>query len=347
MPSALDVVIPVGPGSPTLPRCLGALDLALATFGDPANASVFLIGDRVPGATPPETVTRHIWVETGGSVADRRNVGFRAGGAPYVLFLDSDVYLEADALRQLREAIERDGHPLAAGATPLTERRTRWGEAMARMPFGTAMEFAGRPGELAWTPTTALLARRDAMEADPFVSLAPPRDCGEDVALGTGLTLRTGRPAVACTGTVIAEHDARAWDERGQALERAWRFGRGEASLLDLFPDNSMPRPPLLPWLAWASAAAIVPWGWLAALVVGLGWAAGAAWRHGVPGPHEVVLRAVFALSASARLALSPHRRRRFVYHPGQVLAAADRCARTSWGLIGAWVVLAVLGVAQ
>lgn len=344
MTNQVDIVIPVGRNSSTLSTCLANLDEAIAGAHLPW-ARVLLVGDESPLDVSSYPHLRCEWLACPGSVSDRRNEGVARATSRLVLFLDSDVNLVPDGLEALVTAMDDGQHPLSAGATPLTPRTTSWGRAMAKMPFASAMEFANLHGELPWTPTTALLADRAALPDKPFVSLAPPRDCAEDVILGTSLTIkREGRPAVATVGRVVAKHDARAWDEKSEALERAWRFGKGEAAALTQLPENSMPAVTVLPWVMWLIAAAIIPWGWLAviaalALIVGRWFRRGGTLRR-----SEMSIRARYFTSTWWHLMRSPYRNRRFIYHPGQVLAVADALALRSWLWLLGWVVLTAIG---
>jgi glycosyltransferase involved in cell wall biosynthesis len=99
---AFDVVIPsVGRGT------LYALLVALVGVGVVAPDEIIVVDDRPDSDRPlvvPETI--RVLQSGGGGPARARNVGWRAGKAPWVVFLDDDVTLGAGWLDALRRDLD-------------------------------------------------------------------------------------------------------------------------------------------------------------------------------------------------------------------------------------------------
>lgn len=101
----VSVVIPVYMVETTLRRCV---DSVLAqTYGD---YNIILVDDGSPdgsGAICDEYAARdkriHVIHKENGGLSDARNAGLRSAVCNYVMFLDSDDYLEKDCLETLRQ----------------------------------------------------------------------------------------------------------------------------------------------------------------------------------------------------------------------------------------------------
>lgn len=157
------VVIPVGPGHERY--VLDALDsVAAQTY---RRWECIVVPD-----TPGEFPTMPGWVRVADGRASRgvaaaRNAGWRSGTAPYVVFLDADDYLDADALEHLVETIDR--HPELAVVYPdywerigsTSQGRTTYEYRPHPLPDWDCNE-AEKPGAV--YAVTAIY-RRDALEA--------------------------------------------------------------------------------------------------------------------------------------------------------------------------------------
>lgn len=350
----LDIVIPVLRGDPNLASCLAQLQIAIHQTGDSERTTtpaVYVVCEPTQAGTDDwERDLRNRFPQLSmqflpcaGSVAERRNVGARAGQAPFVAFLDSDVLIAPDGLTQLlRLAEEKQAMAGYAGATPLVGLESHWGSASHQMPYGTAFEFALAGYPLIWAPTTLLLIRRSQAGALPwFQSFAPPRDCSEDVEFGCRLTAMLGHPAIATTGTVVAVHAASAWGRPRPALERAWRFGKGDAALLRTHPSESLPATPALPAalgvvvLAFRERTAVPVL--VAALLSGLG---NRKWPHS---PEYLALIGLYRTSEHWHRLRAGKIGRRFIFHEYQSLGHISTVSRRAWRDIATLIASAVI----
>lgn len=337
----LDIVIPVRRGDSNLATCLRHLQEALDHLGIDSGSALHPVTVVCEACSDPEDsweeslITRFPeldldFVHCDGSVAYRRSVGAERGQAALVAFIDSDVYVFRDGLAQLLSLAERQPDMAGyAGATPLQEMSSRWGKASSRMPYASAFSFALAGYPLIWAPTTLLLVRRSKASGQPwFKSFAPPLDCSEDVDFGYRVTKRLGAPAIASTGTSVAVHAA-AWDEAMPAIERAWRFGKGDASLLRAHPTEFLPAPSVLP--AVVSVAALTAGGcsgWLVWPVTVFGAAVGG---RQFCSPEHALLFAVHAASQCWHRLVARKIGRRFIFHEYQVLSHIRRLSRHGW----------------
>jgi glycosyltransferase involved in cell wall biosynthesis len=109
----LSIIVPVRNGGPAFTACLAALGQARAACRDLAATELIVVDDGSTDASP--AVARAAGARVlpmpspgGHGPAAARNVGARAAGGDFVFFVDADVALHADALRQALVAFRAD-----------------------------------------------------------------------------------------------------------------------------------------------------------------------------------------------------------------------------------------------
>ena len=108
----LSIIVPVYNVEAYLERCVGSLldqdidrsDYEIILVDDGSTDSSGTLCDRIASQEPG---IRVIHKENGG-LGSARNAGIRAAAAEYILFVDSDDYLEPCVLSGLRGQIEHD-----------------------------------------------------------------------------------------------------------------------------------------------------------------------------------------------------------------------------------------------
>lgn len=338
----LDIVIPVRRGDPNLETCLDHLQVAIAEVDAGSGTTAHPVTIVCEGASEPtggweQSLISQFpgldlsFVRCDGSVARRRCVGAERGRAALVAFVDSDVHVAPTGLAQLLILAELEpGMAGYAGATPLVGMDSRWGSASEMMPYASAFDFALAGYPLIWAPATLLLVRRSKAGDQPwFRSFAPPRDCSEDVDFGHRVTQLLGRPAIATTGTVVAAHAAD-WAKGGAALERAWRFGKGDAALLLAHPTDYLPAPMVMPALAGVFLLAIqtrFPWLIVSSAVI----AKTASADRWLRSPEYALLIGVHRASEHWHRVRAGKSGRRFIFHEYQALGHIITLGRHAW----------------
>jgi mycofactocin glycosyltransferase len=176
--SDLTLVVPVRDRAAELERCLDAARRACP------HAPIIVVDD---GSTPALTVSRSgvqvLRHPTSRGPAAARNTGLAACRTPFVAFVDSDVVITASAVSRL---VDHLADPCVAVVAPRVRAQAPAGSLVAAyearhsaldMGPSAAVVAPGRP--LSYVPSTALVARREALGAGFDESLL----IGEDVDL--------------------------------------------------------------------------------------------------------------------------------------------------------------------
>jgi mycofactocin system glycosyltransferase len=230
------VVVPVRDRVDELARCLDALaDVPVVVVDDgSAPGDARRIG--VVGAARGVQVVRHPR-NRGPSAA--RTTGLAQVTTPWVAFVDSDVEVQPGWLAPLAAHLADPAVGLVAPRvvpTFPTRRGTllaRYGERRAPLDLGAHPADVAPYGRVAYLPSAALLARRDAL-ADLGHTFDADLRCGEDVDLvwrlrDAGWTVRYAPEAQ------VLHHEPPTW--RG-LLRRRWFYGTSVAGLAARHPDR-------------------------------------------------------------------------------------------------------------
>ena len=177
----LSVVIPATDSPPTLGRCLAAL----ARCDEPHE--VVVVTDP-PGRGP----------------AAARNAGVARASGAIVVFVDADVEVHPDALRRVREVLERDGAPDAVfGAYDDRPAAAAVVSRFRNLLHHHVHANAGGPATTFWAGLGAI--RREAFDAvGGFDAARYPRPCIEDIELG--MRLHAAGRRIALDPTVRGTH---------------------------------------------------------------------------------------------------------------------------------------------
>lgn len=235
----LTVVIPIRDRADRLDRLLAGLgDLPVVVVDDASRdpAAVAAVAQRY-GA-------RVVALTTNVGPAGARNAGIEHARTPYVAFVDSDVVVQAAALRGLT------GHfadPQVAAVGPRVRgaarhdqprRFERWDVEGLSLDLGTVPALVRPWSKVGWLPSACLLVRTSDLDPDTGVGgFAADRRVAEDVDLVWRL-IRSGRQ-VRYDPAYVATHDARgtwtAW------LGRKAFYGSGGAWLAQRHGDWMAP----------------------------------------------------------------------------------------------------------
>ena len=109
----LSIIVPVRNGGQAFTACLAALGQARAACRDLAETELIVVDDGSTDGSPAAARAAGARVLAmpspgGHGPAAARNVGARAAAGDFVFFVDADVALHADALRQALEAFQAD-----------------------------------------------------------------------------------------------------------------------------------------------------------------------------------------------------------------------------------------------
>ena len=276
------VVIPVRDRARQLDRLLAGLGGALR---------VIVVDDASVDAASVRAVAQRHGAEL---VALRRNVGpagaRNAGLArvttPYVVFVDSDVVVEPDAIALMLRHFADPGLAMVAPRVlglegPDANWITRYEDARSSLDLGSDSSSVRPRSPVTWVSSTCLVARVDALgdgfDADMRV--------GEDVDLVWRLVDRGLRVRFEPAATVRHEHRStlRAW------LGRKFFYGTGADPLAQRHPDDIAP-------------VVLPPWG--AAVLVALA----AQRRWSLPAVVVVLATTVLRIGRRARAVRHPYR---------------------------------------
>lgn len=277
-PAADDVtvVIPFHGDAGTIAPLLASL---------PAEHEVIVVDDASP--TPPPVGARAVRVLThrvNRGPAAARNTGLRAATTPYVAFVDADTRPATDWHHGLLAHFTWDDRLAVVAprirSTPGTTLLHRYEVARGPLDMGPLPGLVRRWGRLAYVPSAAWVARRDALE--DVGGFDESLRFGEDVDLVWRLLDRGWH--VRFEPAVTVEHAPRpTW---GSAGRQRHQYGRSAATLWTRHPDRlrhfEAPVTMALPWLAAAG------WGPVAGLGVGV--VAGAATTGDGAIPRPVAL---------------------------------------------------------
>lgn len=299
--STYDIVIPTV-GRPTLAILLGELASAVGSRSD-GPRHVFVVDDssaETPVDAPPTLAGRLTVLRTAGHAgpATARNLGWRAGTAPLVVFMDDDVVPAegwAEALgSDLMACAGGAGASQARIAVPTSERPTDWERSTARLE------------DARWI-TADLVVRRDALESVGGFDERFRRAYREDTDLALRMLDAGWSFHAGCRPTWHPVRKAPWWisvpAQRGNADDALLRRVHGRR------------------WRARVDE----PWGWFrwhvvsVGLIVLAGFGGGVASSTGRRGPLKLAVAAWFLLTARfawARIAPGPRR-------PGEVVAMA------------------------
>ena len=136
---------------------------------------------------------------------------------------------------------------------------------------------------------------------------------------------------MASTGTAVATHAATSWDQRREALERAWRFGRGDAAMAKVHQQNVINADPWGIGLVGALGAALVSRRAAPAVPAVIALAAAARRLHARPAPQYLLLIAVHRAAEAWFRVRGGQVGKRFIFHELQPVGHIDRTARRGW----------------
>ncbi|MGW4929576.1 mycofactocin biosynthesis glycosyltransferase MftF [Agromyces sp. NPDC004153] len=218
--------------------------------------------------------------------AAARNAGLARVSTPYVVFVDSDVVVEPDAIALMLRHFADPGLAMVAPRVlglegPDANWITRYEDARSSLDLGSDSSSVRPRSPVTWVSSTCLVARVDALgdgfDADMRV--------GEDVDLVWRLVDRGLRVRFEPAATVRHEHRStlRAW------LGRKFFYGTGANPLAQRHPDDIAP-------------VVLPPWG--AAVLVALA----AQRRWSLPVAAMVLIATVLRIGRRATAVRHPYR---------------------------------------
>ena len=186
MEQLISVIIPVYNVAPYLPRCLDSI--AAQTY---RNLQIILVDDGAKdgsdkicdayAAKDPRFVVYH---QANAGVSAARNAGLQIATGDYLVFVDADDFVPADALQALYDRLQADGSDMAVGRHALQYEDGSLDEspyAWLRDGVFTPEEVFAKLGEDQDFP---VIACTKLFKKELFVGVTfPPFICGEDIAV--------------------------------------------------------------------------------------------------------------------------------------------------------------------
>jgi GT2 family glycosyltransferase len=220
----------------------------------------------------------HAKIITGVShVGGKRNRGVEEACNDFVLFLDSDVVIQAGTLAAHYRKLTNDQQERPTGCLGqvrfIGEPTFAWNvisEMQLTLPFSYPLISETVP----WGPTANLSFKRAAFLAVGGFDLTLPHYGGEDVDLGLRMTQAGHR--IATASDAVADHTIETWSTWRQNIKRLIQYGKADFHLLLRHPNRvffDFPTGPLL-WamqaLIGTILAAVAGWRFVPWLGIGL-----------------------------------------------------------------------------
>lgn len=261
-------VVPVRDRPVGLDRLLTSLDKAIRVIVvDDASIDPERMA-KVAGRHGADFIPLHRNVGPAGA----RNAGLREVATPYVVFVDSDVVIDPDAVARLLRHLHDPKVALVAPRIRGLDRDDSWigryEAARSSLDLGRDSALVRPHSTIAWVPSAVVVARVDVLGAGFDSSMT----VGEDVDLVWRLDAEGWR--IRYDADVVARHDHRT--SPGQWLRRKAFYGTGAAPLAARHGAKVAPAV-LTPLGAATTLAVVAQRRWSAPVMAVL--SAGMAWR--------------------------------------------------------------------
>ncbi|MEE1086815.1 MAG: glycosyltransferase [Schaedlerella sp.] len=173
------------------------------------------------------------------SVAEKRNVGARAGKYDIILFLDSDCIATPNLLNEHYKLYTEERVGGVAGLLEFVGEDTWFWEAVNKSPFVVCFGLPRWLPEVPWTPTANCSVRKEVFEkVGGFDKRFPNKPGGEDVDLGLCITKKGY--TFKCTKDGLVYHSKKTWIPVKAMFKRLWHYGAANYYLMDKHEDYVM-----------------------------------------------------------------------------------------------------------
>lgn len=173
------------------------------------------------------------------SVAEKRNVGARAGKYDIILFLDSDCLATPNLLNEHYKLYTEERVGGVAGLLEFVGEDTWFWEAVSKSPFVVCFGLPRWLSEVPWTPTANCSVRKEVFEkVGGFDKSFPDKPGGEDVDLGLRIT-KQGY-TFKCTKDGLVYHSKKTWIPVKAMFKRLWHYGAANYYLIEKHKDYVM-----------------------------------------------------------------------------------------------------------
>lgn len=182
------------------------------------------------------------------NVSAKRNLAAKSASGSLVLFLDSDCIPQPGLITAHVNFWKNAPIDAASGLGVLNMEgpESFWWRIIQQTDLLSPFVWAKKYIRVPWGPTANLSVKRDIFLAHGGFDerLSPPATGGEDVELG--LRLQSKGYVTYCIPDATAVHSTETWLKISQILTRLWMWGRGDAELLERFPERCRSNPPSL-----------------------------------------------------------------------------------------------------
>ena len=192
-------------------------------------------------------LTRQFNVEyhlTERGVVRARNHGATQAKYDYLLFIDSDCTLDRNILVEYEKSIGTEKINCSAGKTIFSGQESIWWRLLKDSHYLFPFKWCEWNIRLLWAPMSNFLVKKDIFySVGGFNSVLSPREASEDVDFGIRLS-NSGYTISRSPGCIVY-HTTDTWNRLSSIVERFFRFGRGEARLIQLHKKYRLGLPSL------------------------------------------------------------------------------------------------------
>jgi len=177
-------------------------------------------------------------------VVRARNHGASHANYDYLLFVDSDCTLDRNILVEYEKSIDAEKIDCSAGKTIFKGQESIWWRLLKDSHYLFPFKWCEWNIRLLWAPMSNFLVKKDIFHlVGGFNSVLSPQEASEDVDFG--IRLSNSGYTITKTPRCIVYHTTETWNKLSSIVERFFRFGRGEARLIQLHKKYRLGLPSL------------------------------------------------------------------------------------------------------